>query len=102
MVSSCCLKSAGVSVRFQLFWVGKKGTGAGIGKEVCLLTFSFFLLQEVTLFIYPLSKLAKTASTSCREDFTVLEVDTSKQEKRSSEFTDKQRSLLGQYEYQKK
>lgn len=37
--------------------------------------FSFFLPQAVTLFMYPLSILAKTASTTYREDLTVLEVD---------------------------
>ena len=40
---------------------------------------SFFLLpQAVTPFIYPLSILPKTASTAYREDFTVLEVDWSR------------------------
>ncbi|XDB53589.1 hypothetical protein AB1E18_007107 [Capra hircus] len=33
--------------------------------------------EAVTLFIYPLSILAKTASTTYREDLTVLEVDRS-------------------------
>ena len=39
MVSPWCLKSAGVHVRFQPLWEGKKGKGAGIGKEVCSLIF---------------------------------------------------------------
>ena len=39
MVSPWCLKSAGVHVRFQPLWEGKKGKGAGIGKEVCSVIF---------------------------------------------------------------
>lgn len=57
----CCLKTAGANVPIPPIQVGKSGRGVGNGSLFCKF---FFLPQAVTPFIYQLSTLAKTVSTS--------------------------------------